>query len=381
MNRLGDPYFRILSKDSLESQQRRTYGVRVGVGLEVKRRFSLDNLKQSLREAIVPSNGAQLARRLLGVSAATFLAIKPEQPTVRWLAASSAGAAMVAALANAAFPVVVTAVSDDLREVQVDDVIWRISGRRLPPLPVSWLRRRMDRGEVGDTVQLDVLRKGTVQPVSTTRQLLDSSVVHPRVLSSRQGRGLGYLRISEFSTNCLEDTQKALHTISQDLQTLQNTSLRALVIDLRDNQGGAMVAALQLASLFTPYNSPLLHIRAGGQQQTLRNVCCLQDVCEERTLAQRLNPAVWGRHLLQTFGVAAPGHFNSLANVSLLLLVNHNTASASEMFLESVRSHHPSVQTMGCRTVGKNKAQALVTLSDGSGICFSILEFLSPSGR
>jgi carboxyl-terminal processing protease len=65
---------------------------------------------------------------------------------------------------------------------------------------------------------------------------------------------------------------------------------------------------------------------------------------------------------------------------SLLLLTDHRTASASEILLEAL-CDNSRAQSMGTRTVGKNVAQAILGLSDGSGLCFTVREFFSPSGR
>lgn len=286
------------------------------------------------------------------------------------------------------FPMEVVSVLDgaNCQNIAAGDLIVGVQGRFALPIRASMVQDILNKGNEGESVEITVLKKDQMSPikVNVTRSLQSAPKVEWSLLPTA-GDDTGYLRIREFSTTCLQDCRQALLDLSMALAR-KNASLNGLVVDLRDNLGGSMVSGLELASLFSPYNSLLLRICVEGKEQRIHNTYELSALSEGRTLLQRLDPRRLARHFLRlarsTRSATDPtDHIGSFLNTALMILVNENTASASEIFVHSILCNHRFVRTAGSRTVGKNKAQAMIKLNDGTGLIFSICEFKSPCER
>ena len=174
--------------------------------------------------------------------------------------------------------------------------------------------------------------------------------VRSRVLPPSQGFGLGYVAIDEFTDNTFLEVTSALHDLRDAIALGAPAGsgakgLDGLVIDLRGNPGGPLGAALDVAALFLPHGTVLTQtsIRDSKERHTSLN------------------------------------HYPD-RSTRLLLLTDSATASASEILVASL-CEHGRADSIGCRTVGKNVAQAILMLSDGSGLAFTVREYLSPLGK
>eukprot|EP01039_Chlorochromonas_danica_P002182 gene2182-2382_t len=384
--RLHDPYFRVISKESLTSDQIRTRGLAVSLQISLERRLSTQFLTHGLKRLFLPSSWLRLLTatpNYLALSA-SFWPLSKSGP--RWLPALAGWSFLTYHLLPYIFPAQIVAhgPAGKSEGVKEGDVLLAVNRQGLPALTAAALQRWMDRGELGE-VSLRVIRKNgdhwDEKEVKALRQLINESRVSFSSLPAQHGRGAGYLKINEFSTNCLDDCCEALHDLDQEIQKSHGCGLQALAIDLRDNRGGALSAALQLASLFTPHRAILQQVKVKDRIVTVRNTRHLSSPYERQGWIQEMR--LQAHHWLTSCHLLPPPATTGLYNhIPLLILVNYQTASASEIFLEACLHSHPSsVLTVGSRTLGKNKAQALVSLSDGTGLCFSICEFLSPSGR
>lgn len=128
---------------------------------------------------------------------------------------------------------------------------------------------------------------------------------------------------------------------------IHNTSLRALVIDVQGNPGGPLQSGLELAAMFLPKYSSLLKMTTHNKTETYRSL-------NNRYIPER--------------------------KLSLLVLTDQNTASASEVFTTALMDNHRTI-VAGTKTLGKNLAQALVRLSDQSAISLTVALFKGPHGK
>ncbi|RYG66831.1 hypothetical protein EON64_08845, partial [archaeon] len=294
--------------------------------------------------------------------------------------------------------VITATASDHANGICIGDAILQLDNKMIPPLPSRWLQRWLDRGEVEEPASVLVMPNPTanctedrakrrLNSVTVQRQyeehesalqyyvrdltLMDSGKRETRVR-------MGYLQLKEFISITAADALGAL----EEIRFSQNASaVNVLVLDLRDNRGGIMAAALELASFFVPYNQVLSQVRVQNNTQLVRSNMYLPFITQP-CIWHRLHPILALRHLWSMAQGSLMGSKPLLAHIHrLVLLVNGNTASASEIFVEAVLHHHPACVTVGSRTVGKNKAQAVIKLTDGTGLCFSVCEFCTPSGR
>jgi carboxyl-terminal processing protease len=186
--------------------------------------------------------------------------------------------------------------------------------------------------------QLDVRRPGNVRlfRLTLTPELVDTPSVDRGFLLAP---GIGYLRITGFE----EPTGKL---VKETIEKLGGENLKGLVIDLRDNPGGAVQAAVETASLFLPPEQLVFTIKGRSKQDE-----------EVRT---------------PKFG--KPYAF------PLAVLVNGKSASASEILTGALQDHDRAL-VLGEPSFGKGLVQNVFPLSGNTGMALTIAYYYTPSGR
>jgi carboxyl-terminal processing protease len=194
------------------------------------------------------------------------------------------------------------------------------------------------RGADGTKVKLKVQRADAA-PVD---YLLNRASVQVRsVKQSELGDGYGYVRISQFSDTTEADLKQALAKLKQE----NPKGLRGLVLDLRDNPGGVLEAAVGVSDAFLESG---IIVSANG-----------------RTPDARFEMD------------AEPGDLINGAPIAVL--VNSGSASASEIVAGALRDHHRAV-IVGQTTYGKGSVQTVMPLADGHAIKLTTSRYYTPSG-
>ncbi len=149
----------------------------------------------------------------------------------------------------------------------------------------------------------------------------------------------GYIRISSFGENTYEEFLVALAELSSQ-------GCKSLIVDLRDNGGGYMEAAVRIANQFLPKKRMIVYTQ--GRK------------------SERMEYHSDGRGDYQ--------------NIPLVVVVNENTASSSEIFAAAIQDNDRGT-VVGLRTFGKGLVQEPIQFSDGSLLKLTIARYYSPSGR
>ena len=196
------------------------------------------------------------------------------------------------------------------------------------------------RGEVGSQVKLTLKRESVTEPLVllVTREVIETPSVEARVLE--QDATMGYVRIRMFTERTAGETRRAL----QDLEAKGVTSL---ILDLRDNGGGLLDAAVDVASQFLRSGVVLYEQRRGQP---------------ERSYPVDANA-----------GGAAPDR-------PMTLLINGATASASEIVAGALRDQQRAI-LIGEKTYGKGSVQLVYDLSDESSVHVTVARWLTPDRR
>ena len=231
-----------------------------------------------------------------------------------------------------------------------NDRIVSIDGKRTQGLSLKSLTSLLDNGNAGDQVSLGIVRnmanaKKAYLEVKLERDYVITRKVFSSALPSSQGKGVGYLSITEFTDKTFTEVTNAIKLLRDKFVDEQDSPLNGLIIDLRGNPGGPLTPALDLASYFLSHGKIVTKMSIQGKLETHRST-----------------------------------NFRPDRRMSLLLLADETTASASEIFIAALQDNNRA-KCMGGRTVGKNIAQAMMTLSDGSGVAFTVREYLSPIGK
>ena len=228
----------------------------------------------------------------------------------------------------------------DAAGIRPGDLIIRIDGQSVKGLDLQEAVERM-RGEPGTEIVLGILRDGAEAPIEVTieRAIIRVESVRARLLEP----GFGYLRISQFQSRTGDDVLDAIEGLVADAGP---DGLSGLVLDLRNNPGGVLDAAVEVADAFL----------ASG-------VIVTTDGRAERA-ASRF--------------VATPN--DALGGVPLVVLVNAGSASAAEIVAGALQDHRRGV-VMGEPTFGKGSVQTILPLRDGNAVKLTTARYFTPEGR
>ena len=197
---------------------------------------------------------------------------------------------------------------------------------------------RLVRGEPDTTVVVTVYRPSTKETLDFTLKRARIRLDSVRNVTMQPG-GLGYLQITQFS----ERTGKEFHSA---LTSLEKQGMRGLVIDLRDNPGGLLDAAIDVCNEF--FNDRELIVYTQGRTPESR----------ENYLADNGHPA---------------------RNYPIAILVNGGTASAAEIVSGAMKDTKRAV-IVGEKTFGKGSVQSIVELQNGEGVKLTTARYYTPSG-
>jgi len=192
------------------------------------------------------------------------------------------------------------------------------------------------RGPVGSVVTLTISRTGHPEPLvfEITREKVETPTVTWRFLD--EGQGLGYVSISLFT----ERTDKELEAALKDLKAQGATRL---ILDLRNNSGGLLQTAIDVASQFLPDGIVLYEQRRDQQEE-------------------------------KSYPVRQGGE---ATDIPLVVLVNPGTASASEIVAGAIQDLGRGV-LVGESTFGKGSVQLVYDLSDQSSLHVTVAHWFTP---
>ena len=195
------------------------------------------------------------------------------------------------------------------------------------------------RGEPGTSIVLTIVREGSDSPIriTITRDVIQVTSVRSRTLEP----GYGYVRISQFQNRTGENLRDAVDKLRDDTAE----ELRGLVLDLRNNPGGVLSAAVSVSDAF---------LREGTIVYT-----------EGRMDEAKLKFSAKGSDILD--------------GIPLVVLVNGGSASASEIVAGALQDHRRAV-IMGEQTFGKGSVQTILPLDNGSALKLTTARYYTPSG-
>ncbi len=194
------------------------------------------------------------------------------------------------------------------------------------------------RGDPGSEITLTILRQGESSPreVSLTRENIRTESVKSELLAP----GYGYLRISQFQTRTGDQVAEHLRRLERD------GALDGLVLDLRNNPGGVLQAAVEVADAFL--DEGLIVYTEGRLTDT-----------EMRFSATPDTPA---------------------PEVPLVVLINGGSASAAEIVAGALQDQRRGV-VMGTESFGKGSVQQIMPLGNGEGLKLTTALYFTPDGR
>ena len=223
--------------------------------------------------------------------------------------------------------------------VRPGDLITHLNGQPTLGLTLQEAVEQM-RGERGTSIRLTIRRDGERNPVEIT---LVRDVVRPQVARFRlEGNDIAYVRLSAFN----EQTEAALRRAVSQMRQQAGGNLRGLVLDLRNNPGGLLDQAVQVADDFLDQGE-IVSTRARRAED-----------------AQRWNARQ---------GDIAQG-------LPIVVLINGGSASASEIVAGALQDHRRAV-VMGVKSFGKGSVQTVMPIQGQGAIRLTTARYYTPSGR
>jgi carboxyl-terminal processing protease len=217
------------------------------------------------------------------------------------------------------------------------DAIIAVDGQPVENRP---LQQAIDEllGEPGSEVALEILTpEGEKRELSVQREYLRIPVLSFQLLEG----SWGYYKITGFHASSGRDLEQSLASLAND-----DIKLSGLIIDVRDNPGGVLQGAVEMADGFLDEG---LILTTRGRNASMQ-------------MEFRAQPGQW------------------LPGVPLLILVDRGSASASEVLAGALQDHGRAV-IVGERSFGKGSVQSVLPLRNGGGIKLTTARYYTPSGR
>lgn len=213
------------------------------------------------------------------------------------------------------------------------DEIIAINGRSTEKM-LSDNAVKLIRGRPGTIVELTLRRAGKPLTVRLVRTIIRVEHFESHVVSDN----IGYIHLMMFDEQAADNIERAM-------QGFRREGIKAVILDLRDNPGGLLNAAVDVASKFIPPGTVVWVQERGGQRSSM----------------------------------PTNGDARREQHLPLVVLVNHYSASASEIVSGAVKDTHAGT-LMGLTTWGKGLVQEVIPLNDNSAIALTTAHYFTPSG-
>ena len=238
--------------------------------------------------------------------------------------------------------------------IKPNDLITKIDDTAVKGLSLNDAVKRM-RGEPNTKVQLTIFRKDENRsfPVTIMREEIRTQSVRGKVMEP----GYAWIRLSQFQERTVDDFARKVEEIYK-----QEPNLKGLVLDLRNDPGGLLDAAVAVSAAFLPENV---------------NVVSTNGQLPESKFIYKASPEFYQRRGTSDPLKRLPA---ALKSVPLVVLVNEGSASASEIVAGALQDYKRGI-VMGNQTFGKGSVQTVRPLGPDTGLKITTARYYTPSGR
>lgn len=223
--------------------------------------------------------------------------------------------------------------------VKAGDLIIRLNDTPVKGLTLSDAVKIM-RGKPGTDITLTIVRDGQDKPIkiTITRAIIKVASVKSRLFED----GFGYLRITNFQAKTGASLVQEIRKLEKD----NNGPLKGLVLDLRNNPGGVLNAAVAVSDAFLNHGL-IVYTQGRSEESRLEFKAAADDV---------------------------------LGGAPMVVLVNEGSASASEIVAGALQDHKRAI-IMGGATFGKGSVQTILPMNNETAIKLTTARYYTPSGR
>jgi len=221
--------------------------------------------------------------------------------------------------------------------LQPGDRIIKIDGLTTKDMQLADAVKRM-RGKPGTKVTISVVREGWAEPkdFEIQREVIHVQSVRTHELSD----GVGYIRVRQFQEQTAQDLEAAIDKLAK-------AGMKALVLDLRNNPGGLLTAAVEVSEKFLDDGKLVVYTEGRVRNQNMRFT------------AHAKRPHT---------------------KIPMVVMVNQGSASASEIVAGALQDYGRA-KVVGTQSFGKGSVQTIIPLSDGAGLRLTTAKYFTPKGR
>jgi carboxyl-terminal processing protease len=224
--------------------------------------------------------------------------------------------------------------------IEAGDLIVRLNDTPVKGMTLNEAVKIM-RGKPGTSITLIVVREGKDKPLTIriVRDIIQVKSVKSRNLEP----GYGYIRITHFQTHTGDDLEKAISTLRKE----NKQPFKGIVLDLRNNPGGVLMAAVAVSDIFLPLGRLIVYTEGRVADSSLRFKAKVSDL---------------------------------LGGARIVILVNGGSASASEIVAGALQDHKRAI-IMGSKTFGKGSVQTILPMNNKAALKLTTARYFTPSGR
>lgn len=212
----------------------------------------------------------------------------------------------------------------------------------------------LTRGKPKTEIRLTLLRKDVEKPIEV--KIIRDVIRVQSVKSKMLDDGIGYVRITQFQEHTGEYLVKAINTLQA------KTPMKGLVLDLRNDPGGLLNAAVGVSAAFLPQNTLVVSTDGRTEDSQRKLVAGPEDYLRgrEKDYLKELSPIA--------------------KTVPMIVVVNGGSASASEIVAGALQDHGRA-KVLGTQTFGKGSVQTILPLNNNTAIKLTTARYYTPNGR
>jgi len=236
------------------------------------------------------------------------------------------------------------------------DLIMKLDEALVKGMSLNDAVKRM-RGKPDTQIVLTVLRKGENKPLifTLTRAVIKTQSIKPKLTEP----SYGYVRITQFQEHTGEDLAKALNNLHEQ----NKEPLKGLILDLRNNPGGLLNAAVGVTGAFIPKGDLVVYTEGRTEDAKMRLTAAPENYVRGGVKDDYLR--------------SLPAEFKT---VPMVVLVNGGSASASEIVAGALQDHKRAI-ILGTQSFGKGSVQTILPMNNGTAIKLTTARYFTPNGR
>lgn len=224
----------------------------------------------------------------------------------------------------------------DKAGLKVNDIILSVDGKSVKGVYGEELTSLI-KGKSGTKVKIKIKRGDTTKNITVKRGIIEIENVTSHLLEEN-GKKIGYINVDIFASNTYKQFKK-------NLNRMEKKKAESLIIDLRDNPGGHLSQTRDILSMFFDKKTVLYELKNKNKVSKMYSSS------------------------------------NEKRNYPIVILVNGNSASASEVMASCFKDNYKNVTVVGTKTYGKGTVQQTIKLSSGTSFKYTTEKWLTSKGK